>query len=69
MARTQTTWMCVAKLGERFNPQKMVILSEHPTLMQAKKTAPLHEYRGVENVHLVRKETTYTPMGYKDANQ
>lgn len=67
MSRTDTTWLCVSKLGDRFNPKKMVILSEHATLGQARGTAPIHAMSGVPDVRIVRRETTYTAMGYNDS--
>lgn len=69
MSRTDTTWLCVSKQGERFNPKKMVILSEHATIGQARGTAPLHVMSGIPDVRIVRRETTYTAMHYKDAGK
>ncbi|CQD04971.1 hypothetical protein [Corynebacterium striatum] len=67
MSHTDTTWLCVSKQGDRFNPKKMVILSEHRTLGQARGTAPIHAVSGIPDVRIVRRETTYTAMGYSDS--
>lgn len=67
MSRTDTTWLCVSKQGDRFNPKKMVILSEHRTLGQARGTAPIHAMSGIPDIRIVRRETTYTVMAYGDA--
>ena len=64
MSHTDTTWLCVSKQGDRFNPKKMVILSEHPTLGQARGTAPIHTMSGIPDVRIVRRQTTYTAMHY-----
>ncbi|MDK8898129.1 hypothetical protein QP999_09300 [Corynebacterium sp. MSK004] len=64
MSHTDTTWLCVSKIGDRFNPKNMVILSEHPTLGQARGTAPIHAMSGTPDVRIVRRETTYTAMHY-----
>ena len=67
MSHTDTTWLCVSKQGDRFNHKKMLILSEHRTLGQARGTAPIHAMDGIPDVRIVRRETTYTAMNYKDA--
>lgn len=69
MSRTDTTWLCVGKQGDRFNPKKMVILSEHATIGQARGNAPLHAMSGIPDVRIVRRETTYAAMNYKDAGK
>lgn len=60
MSSSRTRWLCIT--GNPDNHTQFAVLSEHQTLQQARGTKPLHQMRGIPNLHIIQATTTYAPV-------